>query len=160
VPLTYSAPVPGNMFYTRLSMAMPQSVFTATGKLNVRIYRLSRGRLGNKVGTAPVLLLTSIGRRSGEQRTVPVVFLADGDRHIVIGSNAGHERTPAWSYNLQANPDAQIEIRGRRRPVHARVAEGEERAELWRKVNEMYEGFDSYDANTSRDIAVFVLEPR
>jgi deazaflavin-dependent oxidoreductase (nitroreductase family) len=148
------------MFYTRLSMAMPQSVFTATGKLNVRIYRFSRGRLWNKVGTAPVLLLTSIGRRSGERRTVPVVFLADGDRQIVIGSNAGHERTPAWSYNLRANPDAEVEIRGKRRPVRARVAAGEERAELWRKVNEMYEGFDSYDANTSREIAVFVLERR
>jgi deazaflavin-dependent oxidoreductase (nitroreductase family) len=152
--------MPGNMFYTRLSMAMPQSVFTATGKLNVRIYRLSRGRLWNKVGTAPVLLLTSIGRRSGEQRTVPVVFLADGERQIVIGSNAGHKRTPAWSYNLQANPDAEVEFAGKRKLVRARVAEGEERAELWRKVNEMYEGFDSYDANVSRDIAVFVLEPR
>jgi F420H(2)-dependent quinone reductase len=152
--------MPGNMFYTRLSMAMPQSVFTATGKLNVRIYRLSRGRLWNKVGTAPVLLLTSIGRRSGERRTVPVVFLADGERQIVIGSNAGHTRTPAWSYNLQSNPDAEIELRGKHELVRARVAAGEERAELWRKMNEMYEGFDSYDANTSRDIAVFVLEPR
>ena len=107
-----------------------------------------------------MLLLTSTGRRSGQQRTAPVVFLADGDRQIVIGSNAGNARTPAWSYNLQANPDAEIEIRGKRSKVRARVAEGEERAELWRKVNEMYEGFDSYDAKTSREIAVFVLDPR
>ena len=78
----------------------------------------------------------------------------------MIGSNAGNERTPAWSYNLQADPDAEIEIRGSRKLVRARVADGEERAELWRKVNEMYEGFDDYDAKTSRDIAVFVLEPR
>jgi F420H(2)-dependent quinone reductase len=107
-----------------------------------------------------VLLLTAIGRRSGEPRTVPVVYLADGDRQIVIGSNAGHARTPAWSYNLQANPDAEVQIRGKRRHVRARVAAGEEREQLWRKVNEMYEGFDSYDANVTRDIAVFVLEPR
>jgi len=152
--------MPGNMFYTRVSMAMPQAVFTATGKLNAHVYRLSRGRLLNKVGTAPVLLLTAIGRRSGEPRTVPVVYLADGDRQIVIGSNAGHARTPAWSYNLQANPDAEVLIRGKRRLVRARVAVGEEREQLWRKVNEMYEGFDSYDANVARDIAVFVLEPR
>ena len=78
----------------------------------------------------------------------------------MIGSNAGHQRTPAWSYNLQANSDAEIELRGTRKLVRARVAEGEERADLWRKVNEMYEGFDHYDAKTSRDIAVFVLEPR
>jgi deazaflavin-dependent oxidoreductase (nitroreductase family) len=152
--------MPKNTFYSRLSMAMPDSWLKATGKLNVPIYRLSRGRIFGSIGTAPVLLLTSTGRRSGQQRTAPVVFLADGDRYIVIGSNAGNQRTPAWSYNLQANPDAEIEIRGTRKLVRARVAEGEERVELWRKVNEMYEGFDDYDAKTSRDIAVFVLEPR
>jgi deazaflavin-dependent oxidoreductase (nitroreductase family) len=152
--------MPSNTFYSRISMTMPDSWLKATGKFNVPIYRLSRGRIFGKIGTAPVLLLTSTGRRSGQQRTAPVVFLADGERQIVIGSNAGHARTPAWSYNLQANPDAEIEIGAKRRKVRARVAEGEERAELWRKVNEMYEGFDSYDANTSRKIAVFVLEPR
>lgn len=152
--------MPGNMFYTRLSMAMPQALFTATGKLNAQVYRLSRGRLLNKVGTAPVLLLTATGRRSGEPRTVPVVYLADGERQIVIGSNAGHERTPAWSHNLQANPDAEVLIGRRHRLVRARVAEGEERKQLWLKMNEMYEGFDSYEANVDRDIAVFVLEPR
>jgi deazaflavin-dependent oxidoreductase (nitroreductase family) len=108
-----------------------------------------------------VLLLTSTGRRSGQKRTAPVVFLEDGGRHVVIGSNAGNVRTPAWSYNLQANPEAEIEIGRDRKPVRARVAEGEERTELWRKVNEMYEGFDDYDANTPmRKIAVFVLDPR
>jgi F420H(2)-dependent quinone reductase len=152
--------MPKNSFYSRVSMAMPDSWLKAIGKLNVPIYRLSRGRIFGNIGTAPVLLLTSIGRRSGQKRTAPVVFLADGDRYVVIGSNAGNQRTPAWSYNLQANPDAEIEIRGSRRAVRARVAEGEERAELWRKVNQMYEGFDDYDAKTSRDIAVFVLEPR
>ncbi|HXP36962.1 MAG TPA: nitroreductase family deazaflavin-dependent oxidoreductase [Solirubrobacteraceae bacterium] len=152
--------MPKNTFYSRLSMAMPDSWLKATGKLNVPIYRLSRGRIFGSIGTAPVLLLTSTGRRSGQKRTAPVVFLADGERYVVIGSNAGNVRTPAWSYNLQANPDAEIELRGTHKLVRARVAEGEERAELWRKVNEMYEGFDDYDAKTPRDIAVFVLEPR
>jgi F420H(2)-dependent quinone reductase len=152
--------MPKNTFYSRLSMAMPDSWLKATGKLNVPIYRLSRGRIFGNVGTAPVLLLTSTGRRSGQKRTAPVVFLADGERYVVIGSNAGNVRTPAWSYNLQANPDAEVELRGTRKLVRARVAEGDERAELWHKVNEMYEGFDDYDAKTSRDIAVFVLELR
>jgi F420H(2)-dependent quinone reductase len=152
--------MPKNTFYSRLSMAMPDSWLKATGKLNVPIYRLSRGRIFGNVGTAPVLLLTSTGRRSGQKRTAPVVFLADGERYVVIGSNAGNVRTPAWSYNLQANPDAEIELRGAHKLVRARVTEGDERAELWRKVNEMYEGFDDYDAKTPRDIAVFVLEPR
>jgi deazaflavin-dependent oxidoreductase (nitroreductase family) len=147
--------MPSNRFYTRLSMRMPDSWLKATGKLNVPVYRLSRGRLMNTVGTGPVLLLTS-----GQKRTAPVLYLKDGERFVVVGSNAGNARAPAWSYNLKANPDAEIEVRGDRRSVRARVAEGEERAELWRKVNEMYEGFDRYDANTAREIAVFVLEPR
>jgi deazaflavin-dependent oxidoreductase (nitroreductase family) len=152
--------MPSNRFNTRLSMAMPDRMLTALGKLNVPVYRLSRGRLLGKVGTAPVLLLTSTGRRTGQKRTAPVLFLAYGERHVVVGSNAGNERAPAWSFNLKANPDAEIEIRGARRAVRARVAEGEERAELWKKANQLYEGFDSYDARTSRDITVFVLEPR
>jgi len=146
--------------YARLSMSMPAGGLRALGKLNVPLYRASRGRLFGKIGRAPVLLLTSTGRRSGQQRTAPVVYLADGERVVVIGSNAGNERAPAWSLNLKANPAAEIQIRGEHRQVRARVAEGEERAELWRKMNEQYAGFDDYDERTSRDIAVFVLELR
>lgn len=131
-----------------------------TGRLNVPVYRFSGGRVGGKVGRAPVLLLTTTGRKSGQQRTAPVVYLADGDRLVVIGSNAGNARTPAWSLNLKANPDAEVEVGRKRRPVRARVAEGEGRADLWRKHNEQYAGFDDYRDRTSRDIRLFVLEPR
>jgi F420H(2)-dependent quinone reductase len=141
-------------------MSMSAGMLRTAGKLNVPIYRLTRGRVMGKVGRAPVLLLTSIGRRSGEPRTAPVVFLIDAGRTVVIGSNAGNARAPAWSHNLKANPDAEIEIRGDRRKVSARVAEGEERGELWRKMNDQYAGFEDYEQRTSRDIAVFVLEPR
>ncbi len=144
----------------RLSMSMPAGLLRATGKLNVPIYRMTRGRLMGKIGRAPVLLLTSTGRRTGQPRTSPVLYLADGDRVVVIGSNAGNVHAPAWSHNLKANPDAEIEIRNGRRPVRARVAEGEERAELWRKMNAQYRGFEDYDHRTSREIAVFVLDPR
>jgi len=140
-------------------MAMPDAMLRATGKLNVPVYRLTRGRLMGKIGRAPVLLLTTTGRRSGEKRTAPVVYISDGDRLIVIGSNAGNQRTPAWSLNLQANPDAEVDIYGERRRVRARVAEGDERAECWRAANAEYAGFDHYDAHTARDIKVFVLEP-
>jgi F420H(2)-dependent quinone reductase len=152
--------MPSDRSLSRFSMAIPASWLRASGKLNVPLYRLSRGRLGGKVGRAPVCLLTTIGRRSGQPRTAPVLYLADGDRLIVIGSNAGNERAPAWSLNLKANPDADVEIGSARRSVRARVAEGEERAELWRRMNAQYEGFDHYEARTARDIAVFVLEPR
>jgi deazaflavin-dependent oxidoreductase (nitroreductase family) len=130
------------------------------GKLNVPVYRLSGGRLMGKIGRAPVLLLTTTGRKSGQQRTAPVVYLADSERLSVIGSNAGNARTPAWSLNLKANPDAEVEIGRERRRVRARVVEGSERSDLWRRHNEQYAGFDDYEARTDRDIAVFVLEPR
>lgn len=145
---------------SRFSMALPDAGLRALGKLNIPIYRLTRGRLMGKVGKAPVLLLTTTGRRSGEPRTAPVVYVADGERVAVIGSNTGSERAPAWSLNLQANPDAEAEIRGERRAVRARVAEGDERGELWRRMNEQFSGFDHYRDRTARDIKVFVLEPR
>jgi deazaflavin-dependent oxidoreductase (nitroreductase family) len=152
--------MPSDHSYSRLSMSMPAGMLRAIGKLNVPIYRLTRGRLMNKVGKAPVLLLTSTGRRSGQLRTAPVLYLTDGARLVVIGSNAGNKREPAWSHNLKANPDAEVQIRAERRTVKARVAEGEERADLWQKMNREYAGFEDYDERTSRDIAVFVLDPR
>jgi deazaflavin-dependent oxidoreductase (nitroreductase family) len=130
------------------------------GKFNVPLYRLSGGRIGGKINEAPVLLLTTTGRKSGQARTAPVVYLADGENMVVIGSNAGHSRTPAWSLNLKANPDAEVEVGRQRRQVRARLADGEERAGLWRKHNEQYSGFDEYEARTDREIALFVLEPR
>jgi deazaflavin-dependent oxidoreductase (nitroreductase family) len=141
-------------------MSLPAGVLRALGKMNVPVYRMTRGRVLGKVGRAPVLLLTSTGRRSGQPRTAPVLFLRDGARVVVIGSNAGNTHAPAWSHNLKADPDAEIEIRGERALVRARVAEGEERAELWQRMNAQYDGFDDYERRTSRDIAVFVLEPR
>jgi deazaflavin-dependent oxidoreductase (nitroreductase family) len=150
----------GDKFYSRMSMAIGATGLRWTGKLNVPVYRLTGGRVGARISNAPVLLLTATGRKSGQLRTVPIVYLADGDRVVVIGSNAGHRAEPAWSLNLKANPEAEIEIGRERRRVTARVAEGEERAALWRKHNEQYSGFDQYEQRTDRNIAVFVLEPR
>lgn len=150
----------GDRFYSRASQAMGATGLRLTGRLNVPLYRLSGGRVGGRIAKAPVLLLSTTGRKSGLPRTAPVVYLRDGANLVVIGSNAGHGRAPAWSLNLQANPDAEIELGRERRRVRARVASGEERAELWRRHNEQYSGFDEYEARTDRDIAVFVLEPK
>lgn len=112
------------------------------------------------VSGVPVLLLTTTGRRTGASRTAPVLYMRDGEQLVVIGSNAGNQRAPAWSLNLKANPDAEVEIRGKRQAVKARVALDPERGDLWRRMNEQYAGFDDYQANTGRDIPVFVLDPR
>lgn len=152
--------MPGDRFYTRVSEALGAAGLRWAGKLNVPVYRASGGRLMGRIGRAPVLLLTTTGRKSGRQRTAPVVYLANGERLIVIGSNAGNERAPAWALNLKASPDAEVEVGRERREVRARVAAGEERAELWRKHVEQFSGFGHYEQRTDRDIAVFVLEPR
>jgi F420H(2)-dependent quinone reductase len=149
----------GDKFYSRASQTMGATGLRWTGKLNIPLYRLSGGRIGGRIAKAPVLLLTTTGRKSGQQRTAPVVYLKDGENLVVIGSNAGHNRTPAWSLNLKANPAAEVEVGREKQQVQARIAEGEERADLWRKHNEQYSGFDEYEARTGRDIALFVLEP-
>ncbi len=129
------------------------------GKLNAPVYRLTGGRVGGKVGNGPVLLLTTTGRKSGQQRTAPVVYLADGDRFVVINTNAGNAKVPAWSLNLRANPDAEVEVGRRRTKVRAKLAEGEERADLWRRHMEQYSGWDYYESKLDREIGVFILEP-
>src|SRR5277367_2395891 len=101
--------MPSDHALSRFSMSIPAWALRAGGKLNVPIYRLTRGRVGGKVGRAPVLLLTSTGRRSGQQRVAPVLYMRDGANVVVIGSNAGNENEPGWSHNLKANQDAHIE---------------------------------------------------
>jgi deazaflavin-dependent oxidoreductase (nitroreductase family) len=146
-------------FLSRFSNSLGAGGLRWVGRFNVPLYRASAGRLGARVGRAPVLLLTTTGRRSGQPRTAPVVYLADGDRFVVINTNAGNARVPAWSLNLRANPEAEVQVGRRRVRVRARIAEGEERAELWRRHNEQYAGFDYYETKLDREIAVFVLEP-
>lgn len=153
------AAMPSDRAYSRLSISLGARGLRAVGKLNVPIYRATRGRVLGRVGKAPVLLLTTTGRKSGQRRTAPVLYMRDGQRVVVIGSNAGNPRPPAWALNLKANPDAEVEIRGDRRTVRAWVAEGDERAELWRRMTEEFEGFEQYRERTDRDIAVFVLDP-
>jgi F420H(2)-dependent quinone reductase len=152
--------MPSDHLLSRFSISLGARGLRAAGRLNVPIYRATRGRVLGKVGRAPVLLLTTTGRRSGQPRTAPVVYLRDRARFVVIGSNAGNANPPAWALNLRAHPDAEVEAYGERVAVRARVAEGEERAELWRRMTEQYAGFDAYRVRTTREIAVFVLEPR
>lgn len=151
--------MPSDRFYSRLSHSLGATGLRMVGKLNVPVYRLSRGRIGGKVGKGPVLLLTTTGRKSGEPRTAPVLYLADGERYVVINTNAGNTKVPAWSLNLRADPEAEVEVRGRRTKVRARLAEGEERADLWRRHMQQYSGWDYYESKLDREIGVFVLEP-
>lgn len=151
--------MPKDRTVARISNSLGARGLRWTGKLNVPLYRVSGGRIGGRVNRAPVLLLTTTGRKSGQKRTAPVVYLEDGENVVVINTNAGNARVPAWSLNLQANPAAEVEVGRRRYPVRARVAAGEERADLWRRHNEQYAGFDDYQVKLDREASVIVLEP-
>ena len=151
--------MPRDSFYAKLSNSLGARGLRWTGKLNVPVYRLSGGRIGSKVGDGPVLLLTTTGRKSGEPRTAPILYLAHGEAMILIDTNAGNERLPGWSYNLKAKPLAEVEIGKRRFPVKARIAVGTEREELWRACNDQYSGFDEYIEWLDRTPSVWVLEP-
>jgi len=154
--------MPSDHFWSKLSHSLGVRGLRWVGRLNVPLYRATGGRVGGKVGKGPVLLLTTTGRKSGEKRTAPVLYLEDDGCLSVINTNAGNVRVPAWSLNLDANPEAEVQVRGKRIAVRARAAEGEERAELWRKHNQQYAGFDDYEEilPDDRPITVYVLEPR
>ena len=152
--------MPSDRFYSRFSHAIGARGLRWAGKLNVPLYRLSGGRIGGKVGRGPVLLLTTTGRKSGQSRTAPVLYLADGERYVVINTNGGNAKAPAWSLNLRANPEAEVEVGRKRVAVRARIAEREERNDLWRRHMEQYSGWDYYESKLDREAKVFVLEPR
>jgi len=122
-------------------------------------FRANGGKVGGQFEGAPLLLLHSPGAKSGRERVNPMMYLADGENLVVFASKAGAPASPDWYHNLVANPDASVEIGDRTVAVKARVAEGETRERLWTRQKQLYPGFADYEAKTSRQIPVVVLEP-
>ena len=123
--------------------------------------RLSLGHVGTRrEGAVQSLLLTTTGRRSGQPRPTPVLYLEDGDRLVVVASNFGKESHPAWSANLLAAPDCSVQIRDRRMDVRARLATEEEKERLWPRLLELYPAWEAYRERTDRDFRAFFLEER
>lgn len=128
-------------------------------RLHRLLYAASGGRLGGRMMGMPVLLLTTTGRKTGEPRTNPLMYLPEGTACVVIASNAGEPRHPAWWLNLQANPRASVQRRSEVTAVVAREAQGEERAHLWAKLVRQEPSYETYRQRTTRQIPVVVLEP-
>jgi deazaflavin-dependent oxidoreductase (nitroreductase family) len=120
----------------------------------------TNGRVSTFFGQ-PIGLLETIGARSGRPRRTPLLYLDEGERVVLVASKAGDARHPAWYHNLRANPRVSFLRRGgHRRAYDARVASGAEREALWARVNDLYSGYDTYQARTGgRVIPVVVLEP-
>jgi deazaflavin-dependent oxidoreductase (nitroreductase family) len=132
--------------------------FRILGGVHKRVYRLTGGKIGGRIGKLPVLLLTTIGRKSGQPRTQPLAYTRAGDGYAVIASKGGAHQHPLWYLNLHANPFAEVMVGRETREVRARDAEGEERERLWRALADLYPGYDRYAQKTSRRIPVVVLE--
>jgi deazaflavin-dependent oxidoreductase (nitroreductase family) len=122
-------------------------------------FRANGGKVGGGFDGAPMLLLHTTGAKSGKARVNPVVYQADDGHYVVFASKAGAPSDPDWFRNITANPDVTIEVGDRTIPVHARVAEGDERERLWSKQKELMPGFAEYEQKAGRTIPVVVLEP-
>src|SRR4051812_24313571 len=112
------------------------------------LYRLSGGKVGGRFGKAPVLLLTTTGRKSGKKRTAPLLYLTQGDDLVLVASKGGAPEHPAWFVNLRATPDVEVQVGSRRERRRARVAEGEERSRLWDQLIQLYPSYDTYQTKT------------
>jgi len=121
-------------------------------------FRANAGKVGGQFAGAPLLLLHTTGAKSGKARVNPMMYLADGEDHVVFASKAGAPTNPDWYHNLVANPRASIEVGEQTLNVVARVAEGETRERLWSRQKELYSGFADYEAKTTRQIPVVILE--
>ena len=123
------------------------------------IFRVSDGRLGASLFGNQVLRLVTKGRRSQEPREVMLHSFPAPSGHVVVASNAGDDRQPAWYLNLQADPVAELQIGTERRRVKAREAQGEERMRLWSEIIKQDQSYIEYQARTDRQIPLVILEP-
>jgi deazaflavin-dependent oxidoreductase (nitroreductase family) len=132
---------------------------TLFGEEHVRRYRETGGEVGHRWKRgSKILLLTTKGRKSGEPRTKPLIYEADGDRYVIVASKGGAPEHPDWYENLQAEPNVELQVLDQVFPARAHTAEGEERERLWQLVNEQWPDYDSYQEKTDREIPVVVLE--
>jgi deazaflavin-dependent oxidoreductase (nitroreductase family) len=122
-------------------------------------FRANQGRVGGPFEGASMVLLHHKGAKTGTERVTPLVYRQEGDAVVIFASKAGAPTNPDWFHNLKAHPDTTIEVGSETRAVRARVAEGDERERIWSAQKQAMPGFADYEAKTSRQIPVVVLEP-
>lgn len=129
------------------------------GDEHVRRYRETGGEVGHiwRKGST-ILLLTTAGRKTGEKRTVPLIYAKDGDRYVIVASKGGAPEHPGWYQNIEKTPEVELQVLSDVFQARARTVQGEERERLWRKANEVWPDYDSYATKTDREIPVVVLE--
>jgi deazaflavin-dependent oxidoreductase (nitroreductase family) len=129
--------------------------------LNVWAFQLTGGRIGARFrGGAPVCLVTTTGKKSGQRRTIALLYLEDGKDVVLVASKGGMSHHPAWYHNMKAHPDVEVQIGTTTRAMRARRASDAEKTTLWPRLIAMYRDYDDYQARTTRDIPVMILSPR
>jgi deazaflavin-dependent oxidoreductase (nitroreductase family) len=129
------------------------------GAEHVERYRETDGEAGHNWNGTQTLLLTTHGRRTGEERTTPLIYGRHGDDYLVVASKGGSDRPPGWYLNLQADPQVQIQVKEQRLNARARDATSEEKPQMWETMTAEWPDYDSYQRKTDREIPVVVLEP-
>ena len=139
---------------------VPDAGFKTVTKIHRAVFDLTRGRVGGTIAGMPVVKLGTTGRTTGRRReTMLTAPLSGDDRVILVASKGGAPRHPAWYLNLRDDPRVTITMRGRTRPMVARTATPDEKAELWPAIVAAYRGYAAYQESTDRDIPVVILEP-
>ena len=142
-----------------LDLAWP--VFLRATDLHTFTYRATGGRIGHSLpGLPQMLLLDHRGAKSGKERTLPLLYVRDGEDLVLVASKGGHPKHPAWYHNLRANPETTVQVGSERREVRARQATAAERKRLWPKAVRLYSGFKGYQQRAPREIPLMILEPR
>lgn len=132
---------------------------TLLGAEHIARYRETDGEVGYVWNGAPILLLTTTGRRTGQPRTSALIFGRDGDDYLVVASMGGAPQHPQWYQNLQHKPEAEVQVKAERFAVTARTAGPDEKPRLWRIVTDVWPNYDVYQTRTDREIPVVVLSP-
>jgi deazaflavin-dependent oxidoreductase (nitroreductase family) len=127
------------------------------GQEHVDRYRATDGEEGHEWNGTKTLLLTTTGRKSGEQRTTPLIYGQSGDDYLIVASKGGADEPPAWYLNLQADPNVEIQVKGDRFNVTARDANADEKPDLWKTMTSEWPQYDEYQQKTDREIPVVVL---
>ncbi|MEE6176982.1 nitroreductase family deazaflavin-dependent oxidoreductase [Mycobacterium sp. 050134] len=128
-------------------------------RANTWMYRVSKGRWGGTFQKSPVALLTTTGRKTGQPRVSPLLYLREGNRVILVASQGGRDKHPLWYLNLKANPNVSVQIKDEVLHLQARDATTQERAQYWPKLVAMYPSFDDYQSWTERVIPVIICDP-
>jgi deazaflavin-dependent oxidoreductase (nitroreductase family) len=138
-------------------MALNRGVVKVFSTMHRFWYGATGGRVGGRMNGMDVLLLTTRGRKSGKTRTTPLQYMADGETLVVVASNGGSPRHPGWWLNIKGDPNVTVNVKGERRSMRAEAASPEDKARLWPRLVELYDGYAGYQKETSREIPVVIL---